>query len=128
MTITRIERIKAKKETLGVSLIEARNLVELEIEAEKANGTYIPEVVAAQFAPDPVICPNTPYGVHIRVRCAGCGSLHSTKNIGGRNSENVVYTRRSVFDRTQCTCKDPREFPLVHVCELDDLKPGESSL
>ena len=67
------------------------------------------------------ICPNQQYGQHIRVRCAGCGSLHSTKNIGDRDPEtNVVYCSRTLFDVTRCTCKDPLEFPITHICERDD--------
>lgn len=73
---------------------------------------------------DSQICPTQPYGQHIVVRCKGCGSRHSTKNIGWRNEETKeASTARSIFDiyGEVCSCYDPREFPLVHDCEVDDL-------
>lgn len=71
---------------------------------------------------DSKICPDREAG-HIVVRCAGCGSHHSTKNIGWRNEKTkVVSPARSIFDilGETCTCKDPAEHPLVHDCALDD--------
>lgn len=73
---------------------------------------------------DSQICPNQPYGEHTVVRCQGCGSRHSTKNIGWRDLKaSVVLPARSVFDiyGETCSCKDPSEFPLVHDCKVDDL-------
>ena len=61
----------------------------------------------------------------IVVRCQGCGSRHSTKNIGWLNKETKVVTlARSLFDiyDEYCSCKDPHEFPLVHDCEIDDVE------
>lgn len=72
---------------------------------------------------DNQICPNQPYGQHIIVRCKGCNSLHSTKNIGWRNEETKeVSLARSLFDivGTFCLCKDPSEAPLIHDCKIDD--------
>lgn len=73
---------------------------------------------------DSRICPNQPYGQHIVVRCLGCGSRHSTKNIGWRNKDNVVSLARSLFDiyGEMCRCKDPLQYPLVHDCGVDDVK------
>lgn len=73
---------------------------------------------------DSQICPNQPYGQHIVVRCAGCGSRHSTKNIGWRKENNEVSLARHLFDTygETCKCKDPSEFPLVHDCKVDDIK------
>jgi len=71
------------------------------------------------------ICPNQPWGEHIVVRCKGCGSKHSTKNIGSRNPEtNAVYCARHIFDiyNESCRCQDPQEFPLVHDCAVDDVQ------
>lgn len=72
---------------------------------------------------DSQICPNQPYGQHIVVRCRGCGSRHSTKNIGWRNEHNVASLARSLFDiyNETCSCKDPHEHPLVHDCAVDDI-------
>ena len=74
---------------------------------------------------DSVICLNQPYGKHIVVRCKGCGSRHSTKNIGQLDQETkVVSLDRSLFDiyDETCKCKDPQESPLVHDCSLDDIE------
>lgn len=74
---------------------------------------------------DSVICPNQPHGQHIVVRCKGCGSRHSTKNIGWRNEETkVVSLARSLFDiyGETCKCKDSQEAPLVHDCSVDDVE------
>lgn len=74
---------------------------------------------------DSRICPNQPFGRHIVVRCLGCGSRHSTKNIGWRDAETkVVSPARSVFDiyDETCKCEDPSRYPLVHDCEIDDIK------
>ena len=71
------------------------------------------------------ICPNQTYGRHIVVRCKGCGSRHSTKNIGQRNLEtNEVYCARHIFDiyGERCKCQDPQKFPLVHDCAVDDIQ------
>lgn len=71
------------------------------------------------------ICPNQPYGRHIVVRCKGCGSRHSTKNIGSRNPEtNEVHLERHLFDTYDecCKCDDPLRFPLVHDCAIDDIQ------
>jgi len=72
---------------------------------------------------DSRICPNQPYGQHIVVRCKGCGSRHSTKNIGWRSEGNKVSPARSIFDiyGETCKCKDPEEYPLVHDCGVDDI-------
>ena len=73
---------------------------------------------------DSRICSNQDAG-HLVVRCKGCGSHHSTKNIGWLNNETKVVTlARSLFDiyDEYCSCKDPQEFPLVHDCEVDDVK------
>lgn len=67
------------------------------------------------------ICPNAEYGEHIRVRCRGCGSLHSTKNIGGRSADGVAFLDRHLFDVTKCTCEDPLKEPVTHICERDDM-------
>ena len=77
---------------------------------------------------DSSICPNQLHGQHIVVRCKGCGSRHSTKNIGWRNKETLIVSlARSLFDicGEVCTCKDPAEFPLVHDCSVDDISPEE---
>ena len=69
------------------------------------------------------ICPNARGGEHIVVRCSGCGSLHSTKNIGNWNSETkVVSLSRNLFDilGCECSCRDKSQYPLVHDCEMDD--------
>lgn len=71
---------------------------------------------------DSKICPNQTGG-KVVVRCRGCGSHHSTKNIGWRDEKtNVVSPARSIFDILDeiCTCNDPAEHPLVHNCALDD--------
>jgi transcription elongation factor Elf1 len=71
------------------------------------------------------ICKNQPWGQHIVVRCSGCGSRHSTKNIGSRNEvTNKVNLSRHLFDIYDevCKCKDPAEFPIVHDCKIDDVK------
>ena len=78
---------------------------------------------------DSSICPNQDAG-HLVVRCKGCGSHHSTKNIGWLNSETKVVTlARSLFDiyDEYCSCKDPHEFPLVHDCEVDDIEYDHST-
>jgi len=73
--------------------------------------------------PDDRICKNTPRGQHITVRCKGCGSRHSTKNIGAMTDTGEVIAYRTIFDLyDRCKCKDPREFPLIHECEIDDKK------
>ncbi len=77
-----------------------------------------------------VICPNQEYGKHIVVRCQGCGSHHSTKNIGSRDPETLVAGRsRGLFDSLDetCSCQDPAEYPVVHNCSQDDTwkKPWE---
>lgn len=72
---------------------------------------------------DSRICPNQPPSQHIAVRCRGCGSHHSTKNIGWRNEETkVVSLARSLFDilGESCSCNDKTEHPLVHDCDVDD--------
>ena len=72
---------------------------------------------------DSKICPHRPYGEHITVRCAGCNSIHSTKNIGDRDpNSKTVCLERSLFDilGAFCVCKDKAEHPLVHDCEIDD--------
>ncbi len=72
---------------------------------------------------DSQICPNQPYGEHITVRCGGCGSHHSTKNIGWWKEETKVASlARTVFDilGETCSCKDPNEHQLVHDCGVDD--------
>ena len=72
---------------------------------------------------DSKICPNQPDGQHITVRCRGCGSHHSTKNIGWRDEETkVALLARHVFDifDERCSCSNPREHPLVHECDVDD--------
>lgn len=72
---------------------------------------------------DSRICQNKPWGQHIVVRCSGCNSIHSTKNIGLRNVEdNIVACARSIFDiyGTLCICDDPAKYQLVHDCEIDD--------
>ena len=68
------------------------------------------------------ICPTQPYGQHITVRCRGCNSIHSTKNIGSTDPTGQVHLYRSLFDilGTMCVCEDPRKHPLVHNCEIDD--------
>lgn len=69
------------------------------------------------------ICPNRPYGEHITVRCAGCSSIHSTKNIGSRDpNTKTVCLERSLFDILGCfcVCEDSGEHPLIHDCEIDD--------
>ena len=68
------------------------------------------------------ICPNQPYGQHITVRCSGCNSIHSTKNIGSTGPTGRVYLDRSLFDilGTTCVCQDTSQYPLVHICEIDD--------
>lgn len=69
------------------------------------------------------ICPNKAYGKHITVRCAGCNSVHSTKNIGECNPESkAVFLERSLFDilGAFCLCEDQSEYPLIHDCEIDD--------
>lgn len=69
------------------------------------------------------ICPNQPYGQHITVRCAGCNSIHSTKNIGQRNpNSKTVCLERGLFDILGCfcVCEDKNKHPLVHNCEIDD--------
>lgn len=73
---------------------------------------------------DSRICPNQHYGTHIVVRCKGCGSRHSTKNIGWRKEDNTVSLARSLFDvyDERCRCKDPQEAPLVHDCSVDDIE------
>jgi len=73
---------------------------------------------------DSVICSNQPFGQHIVVRCSGCGSRHSTKNIGWRNEKtNIVHLARTLFDifGEYCTCKNSAEYPLVHDCVVDDI-------
>lgn len=69
------------------------------------------------------ICPNTERGRHIRCRCAGCGSKHSTKNIGRRidnGAPGEIEAHRSIFDVDGgCRCKDPAASPVVHVCGQD---------
>ena len=70
------------------------------------------------------ICPNQEGG-HIVVRCKGCGARMNTKNIGWRDKDTkVVSLARSLFDiyDETCTCADPKEFPLVHDCEVDDVE------
>ena len=70
-----------------------------------------------------IMCKNVPRGQHITVRCRGCGSKHSTKNIGDINEETkVVIPHRSIFDilGDVCTCADPTEHPLIHDCSIDD--------
>jgi len=72
---------------------------------------------------DSSICKNQDAG-HLVVRCQGCGSRHSTKNIGWCNEETKIVTlARSLFDiyDERCSCDDPAEFPLVHDCEVDDI-------
>jgi hypothetical protein len=72
---------------------------------------------------DSSICKNQDTG-HLVVRCQGCGSRHSTKNIGWCNEETKIVTlARSLFDNfgERCSCDDPAEFPLVHDCEVDDI-------
>ncbi len=69
------------------------------------------------------ICENQPYGEHITVRCSGCNSIHSTKNIGSCNPEtHTAGLWRSLFDilGTHCICEDAGQFPLIHNCEIDD--------
>lgn len=70
------------------------------------------------------ICPNQPYSQHIVVRCRGCGSRHSTKNIGWRDKDNVVSLARHLFDiyGETCKCEDPLQYPLVHDCAVDDIR------
>ena len=67
------------------------------------------------------ICSRTEEGgTHVTVRCAGCGSLHHTKNIGSIDPiTHVVTLERSLFDTTPCQCIDPKAHPLVHVCGID---------
>lgn len=66
------------------------------------------------------ICKNTERGVHIKIRCAGCNSIHSTKNIGGINGEGQIFPSRTIFDLgIGCRCNDPKEFPLIHICGID---------
>jgi len=69
------------------------------------------------------ICPNQSHGQHIVVRCSGCNSIHSTKNIGDCNSETKrVHLARNLFDiyGTYCLCTDTSKFPLIHDCKIDD--------
>lgn len=69
------------------------------------------------------ICPNQPYGKHIVVRCEGCNSIHSTKNIGSVDPiTKRVALMRSLFDilGTFCLCTDPTKTALIHDCKIDD--------
>ena len=57
------------------------------------------------------------------VRCKGCGSHHSTKNIGWRDEKTKeVSLARHLFDilGETCSCKDLQKNPLIHECESDD--------
>lgn len=59
-------------------------------------------------------------GIHVQVRCSGCGSTHHTKNIGCTDeTTHTVSCYRSVFDVKPCQCLDPKAYPLVHVCGID---------
>jgi hypothetical protein len=100
---------------------------------------------------DSMMCQNQGYGYPIRVRCMGCNSAHSTKNIGSSGArlnameKNPKYTyntypaeqvfpERTIFDldhsipigqpgnTTRCTCPDPTATGLKHECDVDDPK------
>ena len=73
---------------------------------------------------DHTICPNKIPAGSIVVRCRGCGSRHSTKNLGWRDEKtNVVTLARNLFDifDETCKCTDKAEHPLVHDCAVDDI-------
>jgi len=69
------------------------------------------------------ICPFQPRGAHIVVRCAGCNSIHATKNLGWRDSDiQIVSLARGLHDiyGMICICGDPGEYPVIHDCNIDD--------